>query len=137
VIKMNKITKDKRSAIMKAIKSKDTTIEVLLRKSLWHSGIRYRKNYKTCNCNIDIAITKYKIAIFCDGDFWHGNDKYLVKTNTSFWNNKIRDNVDRDLRNTIDLRDHGWSVLRFWGSEIKANPDKCIAAIVECVKSKV
>lgn len=133
---MDKMTKEQRSANMRAIKSKDTKIEVLLRKALWHQGVRYRKNYKICNCRPDIVITKYKIAIFCDGDFWHGNDKYTIDKNAIFWNNKISVNKERDLRNTIELRDNGWTVLRFWGSTITHKLDNCIAEVLQAIALK-
>lgn len=132
---MDKLTKEQRSSNMRAIKSKDTSIEVILRKALWHKGVRYRKNYKICNCKPDVVITKYKIAIFCDGDFWHGNDKYLVDQNSKFWNEKININKERDLRNTIELRDNGWTVIRFWGSTIKYNLNNCIEEILENIKN--
>lgn len=107
----------KRSKIMKSIKGSDTGIEVRLRKALWHKGIRYRKNFKVFDCHPDIVITKYKIAVFCDGNFWHGKElqKRTIKHNSSYWNEKIRRNVERDLENTIELRDNGWIVLRFLG----------------------
>lgn len=66
------MTPEQRSRAMSHIKGKDTSIEVLLRKALWHKGIRYRKNYKKLPGTPDIAITKYKIAIFCDSEFFHG-----------------------------------------------------------------
>ena len=59
---------------MKNIRGKDTRIEVILRKALWNKGYRYRKNYKKLPGSPDIALTKYKIAIFCDGEFFHGKD---------------------------------------------------------------
>ena len=133
---MDCMTSEQRSKNMKAIKSHDTKIEVILRKALWHRGIRYRKNFKVCSCKPDIVLTKYKIAIFCDGDFWHGNDKYTVKNNAKFWNEKIKTNVERDLRNTIELRDNGWTVLRFWGTEIKKNLDNCITEISKAIEIK-
>lgn len=133
---MDCMTTEQRSKNMKAIKSHDTKIEVILRKALWHQGIRYRKNFKVCSCKPDIVLTKYKIAIFCDGDFWHGNDKYTVKSNTKFWNEKIKTNIERDLRNTIELRDNGWLVLRFWGTEIKKNLDNCITEIFKAIDIK-
>ena len=131
---MDKITEKQRSDNMRAIHSKDTNIEVCLCKSLWHNGIRYRKNYKICNCHVDIAITKYKIAVFCDGDFWHGKpSKYSVKTNTAYWNEKIKRNIERDLQNTIAIRDAGWIVLRFWESDIKNNLAECIKEIAKAI----
>lgn len=133
---MDCMTKEQRSKNMKAIKSQDTKIEVRLRKALWHQGVRYRKNFKVCSCKPDIVLTKYKIAIFCDGDFWHGNDKYTVKNNAKFWNEKIKTNVERDLRNTIELRDNGWTVLRFWGTEIEKNLDNCVGEILNTIQTK-
>ena len=96
---MDKLTKEQRHKNMQAIRSKDTKIEILLRKALWHEGIRYRKNYKVCSCHPDIVITKYKIAVFCDGEFWHGKslERYDVATNVKFWHEKIKRNVERDL----------------------------------------
>lgn len=135
---MDTITKEQRSNNMRAIKSKDTKIEIKLRKALWHKGIRYRKNFKVCNCHPDIVITKYKIAIFCDGDFWHGKEsKYTVKTNSEYWTEKIKRNIERDLENTIELRDQGWTVLRFWESEINKNIDNCIKKILKILTAKI
>lgn len=132
---MDCMTKEQRSKNMRAIKSKDTKIEVKLRKALWHKGIHYRKNFKVCNCHPDIVITKHKIAIFCDGDFWHGKKtKYTVQTNTGYWNEKIKRNKERDLENTIELRDNGWNVLRFWESDIKNNIDECIEEILRNIR---
>ncbi len=129
---MDCMTSEQRSKNMKAIKSQDTTIEVRLRKALWHQGIRYRKNFKVCSCKVDIVLTKYKIAIFCDGDFWHGKttEKYTVKTHSNYWNEKIKRNIERDLENTIELRDNGWTVLRFWESDIKKNLDMCVETVL-------
>ena len=125
----------KRSKIMKSIKGSDTGIEVRLRKALWHKGIRYRKNFKVFDCHPDIVITKYKIAVFCDGNFWHGKElqKRPVKHNSSYWNEKIRRNVERDLENTIELRDNGWIVLRFWEDDIQNNLPNCIDDVLRYI----
>lgn len=108
-------TPEQRSKNMKAIKSHDTKIELIFRKALWKLGIRYRKNFKVFSCHPDIVITKYKIAIFCDGDFWHGKilEKRKIKSNSKYWNEKIKRNKERDLENTIELRDNGWIVFVF------------------------
>lgn len=121
---------------MVAIKSYDTDIEVMLRKALWHKGVRYRKNYKIFGCRPDIVITKYRIAVFCDGGFWHGRDLGIrdPKTNAAFWNEKIKRNMERDLENTIMLRDNDWIVLRFWDSEIKKDLDGCVEAILSEIR---
>lgn len=125
----------KRSKIMKSIKGSDTGIEVRLRKALWHKGVRYRKNFKVFDCHPDIVITKYKIAVFCDGNFWHGKElqKRPIKHNSSYWNEKIRRNVERDLENTIELRDNGWIVLRFWEDDIQNNLSNCVDDVLRYI----
>ena len=70
---MDRLTPEQRHKNMSSIKSKDTSIELVLRKALWNKGIRYRKNYKELPGTPDIVLTKYKIAIFCDSEFFHGN----------------------------------------------------------------
>ena len=77
---MDVLTKEQRRKNMQNIRSKDTKIEILLRKALWSKGYRYRKNYKKLPGNPDIVLTKYKIAIFCDGEFFHGKDWEKLKT---------------------------------------------------------
>lgn len=131
-------TTPERSKNMQAIHSKDTKIEIKLRKALWHAGIHYRKNVKVINCRPDIVIKKYKLAIFCDGDFWHGrvSEKYTIKTHSDYWNEKIKRNKERDLENTISLRDAGWTVMRFWEEEIDNNLDECVRQIKELVDRK-
>lgn len=125
----------KRSKIMKSIKGSDTGIEVRLRKALWHKGVRYRKNFKVFDCHPDILITKYKIAVFCDGNFWHGKElqKRPIKHNSSYWNEKIRRNVERDLENTIELRDNGWIVLRFWEDDIQNDLPNCVDDVLRYI----
>lgn len=125
----------KRSKIMKSIKGSDTGIEVRLRKALWHKGVRYRKNFKVFDCHPDIVITKYNIAVFCDGNFWHGKElqKRPIKHNSSYWNEKIRRNVERDLENTIELRDNGWIVLRFWEDDIQNNLPNCVDDVLRYI----
>lgn len=136
---MDTLTKEQRIKTMRAIKSSDTSIEVLLRKSLWAEGIRYRKNYKKILGSPDIVITKYKIAIFCDGVFWHGknfNEKSFG-TNSKYWINKIKRNKEHDLETTIALRDSGWIVLRFWESEIKKNINFCIEEVIKAINFRI
>ena len=130
-------TTKQKSENMKAVKSFDTKIEVKLRLALWHQGIRYRKNFKIYSCKPDIVLTKYKIAIFCDGDFWHGKeDPNIVKHNKKFWVEKIKRNMERDLENTIELRDNGWVVLRFWESDIEKNLTECVEMIIKEINNK-
>ena len=123
----------KRRFNMSRIKSKNTSIEITLRKALWRAGVRYRKNYQKLPGSPDIAITKYQIAIFCDGEFWHGKDwekkKTSIKSNREFWIEKIERNRSRDRSNEWALNCMGWVVLRFWGQEIKKDLAGCIKEI--------
>ena len=124
----------KRHNNMSRIKSKDTTPEVMFRKALWHCGIRYRKNYKKLPGTPDIAITKRKIAIFVDGDFWHArnhqdNPGEQIRTNKTFWGTKLARNVERDKEVNDALLAEGWLVLRFWESDIKKDVAKCVREI--------
>ncbi len=135
---MHQLTPEQRFKVMQGNTKKDTKIELILRKALWHSGVRYRKNVKDVIGTPDICIKKYKIAIFCDGDFWHGKDfsDNQFKTNKKFWDNKIKRNKERDLETTIKLRDNGWTVLRFWESEIKDSLANCVKVILYHINMK-
>lgn len=132
---MDVMTKEQRRKNMQHIKSKDTQIEIILRKALWAKGYRYRKNYKELPGHPDIAITKYKIAIFCDGEFFHGKDwdklrKKLENSNNSeFWIKKISRTIDRDNEIDKQLRFMGWTVIHFWGEDIKKYTDECVKTI--------
>ena len=123
----------RRKTTMKRIKGSDTSIEVSLRKALWRTGIRYRKNYPRLPGAPDIVITKYKIAIFCDGEFWHGKDwekkKHRIKSNRDYWIQKIERNIARDIENNRRLFNNGWTVIRFWGNEIKSDIEGCLKDI--------
>ena len=134
---MDVLTPEQRHKCMSRIKSKDTSIEVLLRKALWHEGIRYRKNLKSLPGKPDIAITRHKIAVFCDGELWHGKDwentKDTIKTNRDFWIPKIEKNIKKDNINEKTLESMGWIVLRFWGRDIKKNIADCVNEIKETI----
>lgn len=124
---------------MQHVRSKDTSIEIKIRKALWHEGIRYRKNYDNLPGRPDIAITKFKIAVFCDSSFWHGRNfktKKPVETNHDYWDTKIRRNIARDKRVNQSLALIGWRVLRFWDIEIKQNLDGCINTIKNVIVTK-
>ena len=133
------LTSEQRSKNMKSIKGKNTRIEILLRTALWKRGIRYRKNYKMIPENPDIAITKYKIAVFCDGEFFHGKDwevlrpKLRSSNNGEFWISKISRNRERDDEVNKQLLYKGWTVIRFWGNDIKKHTDECVKVIEECI----
>jgi len=124
---------------MKKIRSKDTSIEVRLRKALWHKGYRYRKNYNKLPGKPDIVLTKYKIAIFCDSEFFHGKDWEVLKArleagnNSEYWIKKIERNRNRDAENDKKLLFLGWNVIHFWGKDILCNTDECIKVIEEAI----
>lgn len=136
---MDTLTKEQRSKCMSHIRSKDTGIEVQLRKALWHKGYRYRKNYRLLPGKPDIVLTKYHIAIFCDSEFWHGKDwdvlkpKLLKGNNPDYWIKKIERNRERDAENDKKLLFMDWTVIRFWGEEILKNTDQCIQVIEETI----
>ena len=131
---MDDLTPEQRRKNMQHIRSKDTSIEIKLRKALWHEGIRYRKNYKALPGKPDIAITKYRIAIFCDSSFWHGRDfdkKKPVDTNHDYWDSKIKKNMKRDIDVNRQLKEMGWVVLRFWDIEINKQLEMCVNTVLE------
>lgn len=136
---MDVLTPEQRRKNMQHIKSKDTSIEIALRKALWKKGYRYRKNFKGLPGKPDIAITKYKIAIFCDGEFFHGKDwevkkpKLMNSKNSDYWISKIERNMERDHENEQKLLFMGWTVIRFWGKEILKNTDDCMKVIEEAI----
>ena len=136
---MDVLTKEQRRKNMQNIKATDTKIEIILRKALWKKGYRYRKNYNKLPGTPDIVLPKYKIAIFCDGEFFHGKDWEVLKprleksNNSDFWISKISRNRERDDEINKKLLFLGWTVIRFWGNEIKKNTDECIRVIEETI----
>lgn len=133
------LTKEQRKKNMQHIKAKDTKIEIILRKALWHIGYRYRKNCEDLPGKPDIVLTKYKIAIFCDGEFFHGKDWKILKpklknsNNSEFWISKISRNRQRDDEVNKELLFRGWTVLRFWGDDIKKHTDECVQIVEETI----
>lgn len=136
---MDRLTPEQRHRNMVNIKSKDTSIEVLLRKALWDRGFRYRKNYKKLPGTPDIVLTKYKIVIFCDSEFFHGKDWQVLKPrlkkgkNPEFWINKIEKNIKHDDEINKRLLFMGWTVIRFWGNDIKKKTGECIKVVEETI----
>ncbi len=127
---MDVFTKEKRSKIMRAIKSKDTKEEVRLAKALWHRGHRYRKHDRTIFGTPDLSFKKYKIAVFVDGEFFHGKDWEKVKSrldsNKEYWITKIERNRNRDIEVNEYLASKGWTVLRFWSKDVQK---KCYTTV--------
>lgn len=135
---MDNHTPEQRRRNMQAIKNKNSEIEVLLRKELWSRGIHYRKNTAKVFGHPDIAFIGKKIAVFCDSEFWHGydweNKRKEIKSNQDFWIAKIERNMQRDIEVTKKLESEGWTVLRFWGNEIKRNLKNCADIIETAVR---
>lgn len=136
--------KDTTYRIMSAIKSKDTTPERMLGKAMWKLGLRYRKHYKI-DGKPDFVFISAKIAVFVDGDFWHGNNWKLrglsgldeeLQGYSKFWRDKITRNIERDKRVNDALKSKGWLVLRFWESDIKQNTDEIAENILDIYHSK-
>ncbi|SUO03199.1 very short patch repair endonuclease [Faecalicoccus pleomorphus] len=122
---------------MANVKLKRNKVETALAKALWHKGYRYRLNYKKLPGSPDIALTKYKIAIFVDGEFWHGKDfenkKPKLISNKEFWVEKIQENIGRDQKNDTKLRQMGWVPVHLWSDDVSKNIDYCISEIEEYI----
>ncbi|WP_314618883.1 very short patch repair endonuclease [uncultured Selenomonas sp.] len=132
---MDNISKEKRRKIMQRVKSHDTKPEILLRKALWHRGMRYRKNWRALPGTPDIALTRRKIAIFVDGDFWHArghedNPGEQIASRQAYWKKKLTRNVERDKDVNEALTQLGWLVLRFWESDINSDLEACVRHVL-------
>lgn len=146
---MDRLTKDQRSQNMRNVRSQDTSAEIVLRKTLWHRGYRYRKNVSNLPGKPDITMSRYRLAIFVDGEFWHGKSydggdyasrKYHSlkeqlnhSNNSDFWKRKIERNMQRDLEVEAELNGLGWTVIRFWSRDVLRDPDLCADVVDETV----
>lgn len=134
---MDNLTAEQRKKNMQAIKATGTKIEISLAKSLFAKGYRYRKNDKTVFGKPDLTFKKLKIAIFIDGEFWHGKDwevrKNTIQSNKEYWVSKIERNINRDKEVNEKLLKEGWRVLRFWGNEVKKDLNNCIIKIQKTI----
>lgn len=133
--------KDKRSKTMQKIKQKGTKIEILIEQELIKNLIPYSKPEYIIDDlagSPDFVVPKFKIAIFCDGDFWHGRDfkKNQIKDNREFWNEKIQSNIERDRLVNDILSNKGWNILRFWESDIKSNMGECMDKLVNMIEEE-
>lgn len=135
---MDTFSKEIRSKIMRAIKSKDTKEEILLSKALWRKGYRYRKNNRKVFGTPDLTFQKNKIAIFVDGEFFHGFNweerKHQIKSNREYWIPKIERNIKRDKIVNQFLIESGWKVIRFWSTFVKKNLNDCILIIENVIE---
>ena len=126
-------TTPKRSKIMSKIRGKNTKPELAFRKALYAAGYRYRIDYRKLIGKPDILLKKYRTAIFIDGEYWHGHNweqrKPKVKTNREFWIAKIERNMQRDREVNSELERLGYTVFRFWETEVKKNLEDCLQKV--------
>lgn len=127
-----------RSENMSRIRSKNTSIELLLGKAMWAIGLRYRKNDKTVFGKPDFVFKRKKVAVFCDSEFWHGkyllDQKYIPKENADYWIPKLERNIERDRQVNAELVSKGWIVIRFWEKDIRKHSEECARKVFETVK---
>src|SRR5688500_14299990 len=131
---------------MSRVKSRDTAPEIVFRGALRKAGIRFRTSNFSVPGKPDFVIPSRRLAIFIDGDFWHGRqwqtrrhasleEQFTHSPSREYWLRKIRRNMARDLANTAALLDAGWTVARFWESDINRDPDACVAALSQAPES--
>ena len=130
--------------IMSSIPSKNTEPELMLRKALWKENLRYRVNYKMLFGKPDIVFTKYRVVVFCDGDFWHGHNWAIRGLNSleeelagysDFWRSKIQRNIERDTQVTQALESQGWTVIRIWESDIRRDLNECVRIVKDAINA--
>ena len=132
---------------MRAVRRKNTAPEEALRKELRRNRLQYRSNQPLLPGKPDIVLTRYKIALFVDGDFWHGN-QWKIRgyrslksqlervSNKKYWLAKITRNIERDKRVNEELRQLGWKVIRFWESDLKLNISRCLNDVRKAIRSR-
>lgn len=126
---------------MSRVKLKGGKAETALARALWQRGYRYRRNDKRLPGSPDIAVLKYRIAIFVDGEFWHGKDwetrKGRLKRNREYWIEKIEENMARDMRDDRLLVQAGWMPIHFWEKEVMKSLPACLAEIEDVVLARI
>jgi DNA mismatch endonuclease (patch repair protein) len=126
---------DVRSRVMRAVKGKNTSPELLLRKVLTSHGIRgYRLHRKDIAGKPDIAFIGRKVAVFVDGAWWHGHpDKWWIGRSGAYWDTKIGGNIARDRRVDATLAEQGWTVVRLWDFEVLESPDVAAEKVARAI----
>lgn len=131
------------SATARAASAKtNTRCELVLRRELWSRGLRYRLHCKELPGRPDITFPRQRIAVFCDGDFWHGRDlaarldRLSRGHNASYWTSKVQRNVERDRRHTQALKELGWTVLRFWETDILKDARPIVSRIANALRQR-
>lgn len=144
----DRVTPEVRSRMMKAIHGKDTKPEMLLRRALHARGHRYRVHRKVVRWRPDIVFGPAKVAVFVDGDFWHGNAWRTAKkgsfcsceewlaTLPEYWQGKLARNMERDRRTSRILRREGWSVIRVWESDLNRNVEACVRKVERALERR-
>lgn len=127
---------------MQKVRRRDTAAELLLRKSLFRLGLRYRlhaKPVEAVRCKADIVFRSVRVCVFVDGCYWHGCSRHFrpPSTNASWWSEKIADNRMRDRRQSRILRQYGWVVIRFWEHQITSNASSCAKRVYAAVRERV
>ena len=141
--RFNGTVSEKRHNTMSKIRGKDTKPEIILRQYLWKMGMRYRKNYKKLPGRPDIAITKFKLAVFCDSEFFHGKDwdvqrsKVQKGANSDYWVKKIERNIERDRKKDKELEELGWTVIHFWSKDIEKDTESCYLKIKRTIDEAI
>ncbi|HKE06109.1 MAG TPA: DNA mismatch endonuclease Vsr [Blastocatellia bacterium] len=136
------------SSIMRKVRGSDTTPEIKFRKALWAEGLRYKPNSAKLPGKPDIVLVAHKTIIFIDGDFWHGGqwrrrklsaleDQFQQTTTKDYWLKKIRRNMRRDCAVTAELLSQGWTVIRFWESDIRNNLEGCVETTLRVLNGKI
>ena len=137
---MDKLTPEQRKKCMQSNKSTGTKPELVLAKAMWALGLRYRKNSGSIFGKPDFSFKKYKVAVFVDGEFWHGKDweqrKAEIKGNREFWIAKIERNIRRDMEVTGRLKAEGWTVLRFWSNDVVKNAGCHAEKVKEIIQAR-
>lgn len=125
-----------RSENMSRIRGEKTSPEMVLRRALWAKGKRYRANYRTPAGRADLVFVRRRLAIFLDGCFWHGCPEHYVRprSKTEHWSKRLRENVERDRRQTLQLESEGWTVCRLWEHEIFENLEGCVERILHLLE---
>lgn len=132
------------SETMRRVRSKDTSPEQALRKALWRSGVRYRLHSKKLPGQPDLTFSSARVAVFVDGDFWHGNqwrrrgfasleEQFKDAPSAPYWVSKIAGNMQRDAKTNRQLRRIGWRVVRIWESDIRADLLSCVDRVLQAV----
>ena len=130
---------------MRAVKGAHTSPELALRRALWERGYRYRLHYKKLPGKPDLVFVSRRVAVFIDGDYWHGRQwkkrgfasleaQMSRVNNPEYWVKKIRGNMERDKRVNRELRKNGWIVVRVWESDVNKRLDVTLRKVIRALE---